>query len=342
MKNVGFVDMINSNLSLGDEFVFTNFEKAELIGFKPVSFQIPATIIPVFSFFSNEGFHEFAFQVVDNKIDKVIGLRIVKNISAQNLNLVRNSGNDKRSITLGDKQLRGVELESDIIWGDGEDFIQSLTRSLEKGEMSSNPFFARSVARFIKDAKAEEKFAIKCLDKLTDLPTESILRWVANAKFSENILQKLFEKLVILERNSSDMKYDFNRLSTVYESHREINKRVDRNTSKEDYSSSGWNEERTSLLVKLWADGLSASQIARQLGGVTRNAVIGKVHALGLSGRAKPSSPAVKAATARATAARAGRAVPSKPSGVKPSGVKPSGVKPIKMQSNAKIIGRKK
>ena len=41
----------------------------------------------------------------------------------------------------------------------------------------------------------------------------------------------------------------------------------------------------------LWQDGLSASQIAKQLGGVTRNAVIGKVHRLGLSGRATPSKP---------------------------------------------------
>jgi GcrA cell cycle regulator len=47
-----------------------------------------------------------------------------------------------------------------------------------------------------------------------------------------------------------------------------------------------WNEERVELLKRLWAEGLSASQIASRLGGVTRNAVIGKVHRLGLSGRA--------------------------------------------------------
>jgi GcrA cell cycle regulator len=52
----------------------------------------------------------------------------------------------------------------------------------------------------------------------------------------------------------------------------------------------GWTEERVELLKKLWQDGLSASQIAKQLGGVTRNAVIGKVHRLGLSGRAKSPS----------------------------------------------------
>ena len=47
-----------------------------------------------------------------------------------------------------------------------------------------------------------------------------------------------------------------------------------------------WTDERVETLKKLWADGLSASQIAAELGGITRNAVIGKVHRLGLSGRA--------------------------------------------------------
>jgi GcrA cell cycle regulator len=50
-----------------------------------------------------------------------------------------------------------------------------------------------------------------------------------------------------------------------------------------------WTDERVDLLKKLWAEGLSASQIAGRLGGVTRNAVIGKVHRLGLSGRATSS-----------------------------------------------------
>jgi GcrA cell cycle regulator len=54
----------------------------------------------------------------------------------------------------------------------------------------------------------------------------------------------------------------------------------------------GWTDERVDCLRKLWLDGISASQIAKQLGGVTRNAVIGKVHRLGLSGRATPSQPA--------------------------------------------------
>ncbi|AOF90769.1 GcrA family cell cycle regulator [Sinorhizobium sp. RAC02] len=48
-----------------------------------------------------------------------------------------------------------------------------------------------------------------------------------------------------------------------------------------------WTDERVEKLKKLWSEGLSASQIAAQLGGVSRNAVIGKVHRLNLPGRAK-------------------------------------------------------
>lgn len=54
-----------------------------------------------------------------------------------------------------------------------------------------------------------------------------------------------------------------------------------------------WNDERVEQLRKMWMDGLSASQIAGELGnGITRNAVIGKVHRLGLSGRVKAASSA--------------------------------------------------
>jgi len=71
-----------------------------------------------------------------------------------------------------------------------------------------------------------------------------------------------------------------------------------------------WSDDRVTTLKSLWLDGLSASQIAKQLGGVTRNAVIGKVHRLGLSGRAMPSSPA---RLARVAAPRtAARALPPK------------------------------
>ena len=52
-----------------------------------------------------------------------------------------------------------------------------------------------------------------------------------------------------------------------------------------------WTDERVELLRKLWSDGLSASRVAAELGaGITRNAVIGKIHRLGLAERAKTAS----------------------------------------------------
>lgn len=70
-----------------------------------------------------------------------------------------------------------------------------------------------------------------------------------------------------------------------------------------------WNDTRVETLTRLWREGLSASQIARQLaGGVTRNAVIGKIHRLGLSGRATASRPGVRARRAE-QAPRPGRRV---------------------------------
>ena len=52
-----------------------------------------------------------------------------------------------------------------------------------------------------------------------------------------------------------------------------------------------WTEERVAELKRLWMEGRSASQVARQLGGVSRNAVIGKVHRIGLAGRDRPTQP---------------------------------------------------
>jgi GcrA cell cycle regulator len=52
-----------------------------------------------------------------------------------------------------------------------------------------------------------------------------------------------------------------------------------------------WSETRVADLKRLWLEGKSASQISRQLGGVTRNAVIGKVHRMGLAGRDRPKAP---------------------------------------------------
>ena len=50
-----------------------------------------------------------------------------------------------------------------------------------------------------------------------------------------------------------------------------------------------WTDERVEITKTLWKEGKSASQIAKYLGGPTRNAVIGKMHRLGLSGRATTS-----------------------------------------------------
>ena len=59
-----------------------------------------------------------------------------------------------------------------------------------------------------------------------------------------------------------------------------------------------WTDDRVEQLKQLWGEGLSASQIANRMGGVTRNAVIGKVHRLGLAGRATPAAPKPKAVVA--------------------------------------------
>ena len=49
-----------------------------------------------------------------------------------------------------------------------------------------------------------------------------------------------------------------------------------------------WTDERVALLKRLWGEGKTAAEIAKELGGVTRNAVIGKAHRLKLSGRVSP------------------------------------------------------
>lgn len=50
-----------------------------------------------------------------------------------------------------------------------------------------------------------------------------------------------------------------------------------------------WNDDQVEQLKALWAEGQSCSQIARQIPGASRSAVIGKVHRLGLAGRASPA-----------------------------------------------------
>ncbi|HEX8414348.1 MAG TPA: GcrA family cell cycle regulator [Sphingomicrobium sp.] len=73
-----------------------------------------------------------------------------------------------------------------------------------------------------------------------------------------------------------------------------------------------WTDERIDRLKKMWSDGATASQIADELGGVSRNAVIGKAHRLGLDARPSPVKPGEEKEK-KAAAAAAPQPVPPKP-----------------------------
>jgi GcrA cell cycle regulator len=72
-----------------------------------------------------------------------------------------------------------------------------------------------------------------------------------------------------------------------------------------------WTDERVETLKRMWGEGQSASQIAKELGGVTRNAVIGKVHRLGLSNRAGGKDDEEEGVAAPAQAAHPARPEPA-------------------------------
>jgi len=79
-----------------------------------------------------------------------------------------------------------------------------------------------------------------------------------------------------------------------------------------------WTDERIDRLKNLWSNGMTASQIADELGGVSRNAVIGKAHRLGLQSRPSPVKPnepgaAAPAAAPAPAAAAAPAAEPAEP-----------------------------
>lgn len=61
-----------------------------------------------------------------------------------------------------------------------------------------------------------------------------------------------------------------------------------------------WTDDRVAILKKLWGEGKTAAEIAKELGGVTRNAVIGKAHRLKLSNRVSPIQQNKKPAPAKA------------------------------------------
>ena len=74
-----------------------------------------------------------------------------------------------------------------------------------------------------------------------------------------------------------------------------------------------WTDERVEVLKKMWGEGQSASVIAKELGGVTRNAVIGKVHRLGLSNRVTSTTAKPAAKEKAKTQAKAKPAAPATP-----------------------------
>lgn len=109
-----------------------------------------------------------------------------------------------------------------------------------------------------------------------------------------------------------------------------------------------WTDDRVEILKRMWGEGQSASVIAKELGGVTRNAVIGKVHRLGLSNRAgggssaaaKEKAKAEPKAKAQPAAAEAKTAEPSLPVRVTPPAVRkiiPAG-QPLPPQPSANEI----
>lgn len=105
-----------------------------------------------------------------------------------------------------------------------------------------------------------------------------------------------------------------------------------------------WTDERVELLKKMWGEGQSASQIAKELGGVTRNAVIGKVHRLGLSNRtAAANSSAASAQTEAKAAAPKPKAEPKpkpapKPEPVKAEAAPPPEPRPVPTPARKAII----
>lgn len=84
-----------------------------------------------------------------------------------------------------------------------------------------------------------------------------------------------------------------------------------------------WTEERIGTLTKMWEGGSTASQIAEELGGVSRNAVIGKAHRLGLKSRPSPVKAAEKK---KAAAKKAPPKAPAKAGAKKPAAAKPAPV----------------
>ena len=98
-----------------------------------------------------------------------------------------------------------------------------------------------------------------------------------------------------------------------------------------------WTDERIATLKKMWEGGATASQIAEELGGVSRNAVIGKAHRLGLKSRPSPVKANEKKKAAKKAAAKTASAKKPADSAAKPAAKKPAkpAAKPEAPQSAA-------
>ena len=97
-----------------------------------------------------------------------------------------------------------------------------------------------------------------------------------------------------------------------------------------------WTDERVDTLKRMWGEGQSASQIAKELGGVTRNAVIGKVHRLGLSNRVggKEEEEAAAAPAASATPPRTEPAARAEPAAKAEPAARPAAERPSPAPTN--------
>jgi len=98
-----------------------------------------------------------------------------------------------------------------------------------------------------------------------------------------------------------------------------------------------WTDERIDKLTKMWEGGATASQIADELGGVSRNAVIGKAHRLGLKARPSPVKPNEKEAAAPAP--KASKAEPAPRPAPTPRPAAPRAAAPAPTASSAAPAG---
>ena len=99
-----------------------------------------------------------------------------------------------------------------------------------------------------------------------------------------------------------------------------------------------WSDERVDRLKKLWSEGLSASQIAAQLGGVSSNAVIGKVHRLNLPGRAKAGGATSARSTKRVAAPVQSRPTTFAPRTVTRTVARPAGATMLKEEIEIDVL----